>query len=320
MKNSERRKKNEAYLEFAQAYLERTQIQSTVNLAETESTPEDTQMAVQNTGGYNVKTELLVENDHVLVGCSSVIGRRQSQQDSVTIPCDTQLLVEERPKFLCVLSDGMGGLRGGEQATACATQTLFDDYYRIMWRHCTHSYLDFFRAEAEKINTLVRGLKDENGAPLQAGATLIAAAVDGEELHFLNIGDSRIYLVRDGKMLQLTHDQNYLTRLMEKVRNGEITEQEALSHPKREALISYCGIRELSMVEINLQPLQLKSGDVIVLCSDGLYRLLSRQEMIDVLQETAEDMNLAAFKLTAAATDKNFRGQDNTSVILIKIK
>ena len=125
---------------------------------------------------------------------------------------------------------------------------------------------------------------------------------------------------RDGKMLQLTHDQNYLTRLMEKVRSGEITEQEALSHPKREALISYCGIRELSMVEINLQPLQLKSGDVIVLCSDGLYRLLSRQEMIDVLQETAEDMNLAAFKLTAAATDKNFRGQDNTSVILIKIK
>lgn len=71
MKNSERRKKNEAYLEFAQAYLERTQIQSTVNLAETESTPEDAQMAVQNTGGYNVKTELLVENDHVLVGCSS---------------------------------------------------------------------------------------------------------------------------------------------------------------------------------------------------------------------------------------------------------
>lgn len=164
MKNSERRKKNEAYLEFAQAYLERTQIQSTVNLAETESTPEDAQMAVQNTGGYNVKTELLVENDHVLVGCSSVIGRRQSQQDSVTIPCDTQLLLEEHPKFICVLSDGMGGLRGGEQASACATQTLFDDYYRIMWRHCTHSYLDFFRAEAEKINTLVRGLKDENGA------------------------------------------------------------------------------------------------------------------------------------------------------------
>lgn len=91
----------------------------------------------------------------------------------------------------------------------------------------------------------------------------------------MNIGDSRVYLVRDGKMLQLTHDQNYLTRLIEKVRNGEITEQEALSHPKREALISYCGIRELSMVEINLQPLQLKSGDVIVLCSDGLYRLLS---------------------------------------------
>ena len=123
MKNSERRKKNEAYLEFAQAYLERTQIQSTVNLAETESTPEDTQMAVQNPGGYNVKTELLVENDHVLVGCSSVIGRRQSQQDSVTIPCDTQLLLEDHPKFLCVLSDGMGGLRGGEQASACATQT-----------------------------------------------------------------------------------------------------------------------------------------------------------------------------------------------------
>ena len=57
----------------------------------------------------------------------------------------------------------------------------------------------------------------------------------------------------------------------------------------------------------SIAAVQLKSGDVIVLCSDGLYRLLSRQEMIDVLQETAEDMNLAAFKLTAAATDKKFQ-------------
>lgn len=92
-----------------------------------------------------------------------------------------------------------------------------------------------------------------------------------------------------------------------------------MNHPKREALISYCGIKQLKIKEMNLKPLKLMSGDIILMCSDGLYRLLSRQEIIEILHDSTDDMNLAAYKLTAAATDKNFRGQDNTSVILINI-
>ena len=125
-------------------------------------------------------------------------------------------------------------------------------------------------------------------------------------------------MIRNGNILQLTHDQNYLSVLNEKVRNGEITQEEAVSHPKKEALISYCGITELKMKEINLRPVEMMQGDMVLMCSDGLYRLLSEREMLDIATKTSNDMNLAAYKLTAAATNKNYRGQDNTSVILIK--
>ncbi len=322
----ERRRKNEEYQEFfnkfSQEEMQIAKENELNNQGETDipdKPAEKTFLEKQAEEFSNIKTELILDDLPVSVGFSSVIGKREYQQDSVKIPNDDELMYKDKPKFLCVLSDGMGGLSGGEIASNIATDTMFDCYYKKVWKKENISYLDFFNDVSEKINQKVLELTDKNGEPMRAGATLIVAAVDNDEMHFLNIGDSRIYLVRNDKMLQLTHDQNYLTTLMSKVESGEITQQQALNHPKREALISYCGIKQLKIKEMNLKPLKLMSGDIILMCSDGLYRLLSRQEIIEILHDSTDDMNLAAYKLTAAATDKNFRGQDNTSVILINI-
>lgn len=267
----------------------------------------------------SIKTEIFFDDEIVSIGASSVIGKREYQQDSLIIPKQEQTSKDGKAKCLCVLSDGMGGLSGGEKASAIATKTMFNHYYQKVWNSNEKvSYLDFFNTEAHIVNDKILELTDENGNPLHAGATMIAVAIDDNEMNFLNVGDSRIYIIRNGKMTQLTHDQNYLTVLMKKVKDGEITLEEAKSHPKREALVSYCGIKELKIKEITLKPVELLPNDVIMLCSDGLYRLLSDAEVVDIVGKTFNDMSLAAYKLTNAANNKNHRGQDNTSVILIK--
>jgi len=265
-----------------------------------------------------MKTEIVSDDLPVSVAMSSVIGKRKSQQDSVIIPDYKKITYDNKTRFICILSDGMGGLSGGELASQTVTQNMFRDYYESVWKSDKPQYFDFLNREADKVNEKVLELTDENGNPLNAGATVVAVIVDENEMHFLNIGDSRIYIIRDGRIYQITHDQNYFSVLMEKVNNEEITLEEAKSHPKREALISYCGIKQLKIKEINLKPVQMKKGDAILLCSDGLYRALSDTEMCDIVSASGRDSNIAAYKLIAAAMDKNYRGQDNTSVVLIK--
>lgn len=337
MNKEERRRKAQEYAEFAEhfsraqnnndgqtPYTSAGGFQKTV-LGDDVASSEEAVGAVLVTNGAekdktfgNLKTELFFDDLPISVAQSSVIGRRKSQQDSVIIPKNDQLTYEDKPKLICILSDGMGGLNGGELASQTVTANFFKDYYSAVWKQKDVSYIKFFSEEADKVNRQVLDLCDEDGNPLHAGATLIAVAIDNYDMHFLNVGDSRIYMIREGNILQITHDQNYLTVLMEKVENGEISIDEALSHPKKEALISYCGIKELKIKEINLKPVKMRRGDVILLASDGLYRLLSENEILEIVTTTSNDLNLAAYKLTAAATNKNHRGQDNTSVILIK--
>lgn len=293
------------------------------------SEPEDTIIPQAITNSYENMTQdyfdqptqnmfIDEEEQPVRVGKSSVIGKRQYQQDSVVIPPDDKLLFSGKRKFICALSDGMGGLSGGELASTIATKTLVEDYYKNIWNSDYQKYADFFRNESYKINDEILELKDSDGNPMRSGATLISCIVDDDNLYVLNIGDSRIYLARDNQFHQLTHDQNYYSRLLKMVQNGEISLADADSHPKKEALISYCGIKELTLIETNPQPIKLYKGDVIVMCSDGLYRLLDEQEILQLLQD-GDDMNYLAYQLTNAANKKEFRGQDNTSVITIKI-
>lgn len=268
----------------------------------------------------DIKTEILMENAPAQIGASSVIGKRKSQQDSVIYPDEKSMFIDDKSHFICALSDGMGGLSGGERASKIAVSVIFEDFYKIFGKgESKISYERFFDYASDKINDMVLNLTDEQGNPIRSGATLVSVIVDDNDLYYLNIGDSRIYLFRDGELSQLTKDQNYLSILMEKVADGEITEDQAYTHPKKEALISYCGIKELTHKEMNDRPLKLKTNDVIMLCSDGLYRLMSKEEIGTVLSESSGDMNMAAYRLTAAVNTKNYRGQDNTSVILIKI-
>ena len=267
-----------------------------------------------------VNTEnVIAENLPFSIGVSSVIGKRKSQQDSVFVPDVSKTMREGKPRFLCIVSDGMGGLASGDVASKTAVASLSAAYYSEMWNSDKKVDRVYFVEKANEINEAILDISDAAGNHAKTGATLIAVEVNGDEFNFVNVGDSRIYFFRGGKSFQLTHDQNYLSRLMGMVAAGEITEQEALSHPKKEALISFCGIDELKLVETNVKPIELMDEDIIVLCSDGLYRLLNEQEILEIIESAENDMSMAAYRLTQAANNKNYRGQDNTSVVVIKI-
>ena len=148
-----------------------------------------------------------------------------------------------------------------------------------------------------------------------AGTTLVAASVLPDGLRFVSVGDSHIYLLRKNKLYQLNRDHNYFSELLEEVKAGRMTMEQARSHPERAHLTSFVGIRELELVDYNISPVPLRPGDRVLLCSDGLFKTLSLQEITAVLLSAKEEE--AQDALLAAVREKGKRKQDNVTVVLL---
>lgn len=249
-----------------------------------------------------------LETDSTEVFCVTSIGTRRNQQDSVQTKADEQCTV-------CVVCDGMGGLSGGERASALAASG--------MCRHlmeCAPSAdipTEMGRV-ALSLNEEIKDFQDANGQKIEAGTTLTAISIRSAELFWCSIGDSHIYLQRDGLLNQLNIDHNLGTQLDQMALAGTITQEEANSHPQRAALTSYLGIQELTLISGNHTPLHLQKGDVILQCTDGLYRCLSDNAINQILQAT-DDLKQAAESLKDEAL-KVPGAHDNTTVVLTRYK
>lgn len=249
----------------------------------------------------------------VYIGTSSVIGQRKEQQDA--IKSDTFYSYAENGKAISVLCDGMGGLTGGEKASALCSSIVYDTF------HSDEKFASvpmFYKAVISRSDEEVKAMKNADGSQiLGAGTTLISVVIEDDRLYWASVGDSRIYIIRGNDILCITKDHNYSMLLNEKVKNGEITQEEADKDPQKEALISYIGIGGVSYIDMNSKEFCLANGDHIVLCSDGLYRSLSENEIKQVVLSFGDDVQQAAEALTWLALSKNKRNQDNTSVVVI---
>ena len=132
-----------------------------------------------------------------------------------------------------------------------------------------------------------------------------------------------MYIFRNGEFIQTTKDQNYYTVLCEKRNAGQITEEEFLKEQERgDALVNYLGIGALSLIDSNSEPLRLKPNDRLIICTDGLYRMLSDKELVEIL-DSAYDVQTILQQLELAvrksSEEKNLR-RDNMTVSLIKVK
>ena len=251
----------------------------------------------------------------VSISFASVIGSRDSQQDYVLTP-QTYGIPEELQRErgeLVVLCDGMGGMRGGANASQTCCRVMMESYYEGPPEEPN----EFFQHAIRKADKAVAALTDESGRPMNAGTTLLAVIVKDGLVYWASVGDSRIYRIRNRKLEMLTRDHNYLMRLMERVRLGEISEGTALNDPNREALISYIGIGNVELMDIYATGQELGWDDVILMCSDGLYKSLSRNEISAIVHSSIAGKEPVTDALISAALAKKWIRHDNISVAVI---
>ena len=221
-------------------------------------------------------------------------------------------LVGPRGSFFLV-ADGMGGAAAGEVASAMAAELIHQHMANAWGADSDVSAQRFaFRMKeaVEVANSRINGYTREHPEVRGMGTTCTAAGVFGTDLYLCQIGDSRGYLVRDGKASQITKDQSLMQRLMDA---GELTEEEAEVSERKNIILQALGPEPRVKVDLTHQP--LRRGDLLVLCSDGLSGQVKRDEFAEL---AAKHTDLAA--LCGALIDlANERGgPDNITAIAVR--
>ena len=243
------------------------------------------------------------------VGQASDVGLvREGNEDSIRVhaPLDAGQLRAKGRLFL--LADGMGAHAAGEQASRMAVEILATEYYaddgpsleKALERGVQKANLQIYQL----------GHASRNGhGPM--GTTLTAVAVNGRYAHIAHVGDSRAYLVRNNGVAQLTTDHSTVAEM---VRMRMITEAQARTHPNRNALSRCVGMTPLLKVDMIRQ--ELLPQDVLVLCSDGLWSLVTDSEIGAI----AEDHPPPTACDTLIELAKSRGGDDNISAIVVRIQ
>lgn len=243
------------------------------------------------------------------IGTSSIIGTRSKQEDTI-------FGYGSGSRAIAVICDGMGGLEGGELASQAAVKSLVGAWFDAKE---IEDIPQFFKDEAIRADEKVFLQENEKGERIQAGTTMAAVIIRNNELYWLSVGDSKIYIVRGEEIMAVCREHNYRLALEQRLKQGTLTPQEyAAEEHHAGALISYLGMGNVSLMDRNLQPFLLEDGDIILLSSDGLYRSLTEENILMVISENRENMQHTAEALTAKALGDKTSGQDNTSVVILE--
>lgn len=245
-----------------------------------------------------------------LPGNAQHVGARQEQQDSFAFsdPADKKFLAHGG--LLALVSDGMGGLSNGHQASLAAVRAFLSEYERKTPEEKIPAAMNrSLQAAFEVVNGLNRS------AAGQSGATLVAAVAHGEQLYWVSVGDSRLYLVRGGRVVQLNRDHNYREKLLDQVAADQLSLADAMSHPEREHLTSYLGMVGSPEVDGNVRPFLLEPDDQVVLCTDGIYRVTSEQDFVKAF---ARNPSEGCEALKAIVLSRASQQQDNLTVIAFR--
>lgn len=253
------------------------------------------------------------ENSAFQLAALSLIGDREEQQDSIGYSL-------KNDEGLVVVCDGMGGHKGGKIASNLAVQVFLECYSKNQFdSNNVRGLIEASHIADEKISQL----KDQYGELLKAGSTLVSILIKNKKLLWCSIGDSRAYLIRNSEMVQLTQDHNYHTVLIEKLNAGLIDSIEFKREDERgEALISFLGIGNLTLIDYNITPFELQTEDKIIIMSDGLYKIVNDSEIARILDNFNNiDEAVQALEMKAKKKTKNLQfSRDNMTIAIIKIK
>jgi len=209
---------------------------------------------------------------------------------------------------LAVVADGMGGYEGGQEASRLAVETVRSVYDNAFGADPQATLVEAFASAHQNIQRFAI----EHPQFYGMGTTCTAAAIVERQLYFAHVGDSRLYLIRGKNISRLTRDHSYVGRLVE---SGIVRSEDAESHPQRHILTAALGSGRDITPHIPEHPLPLEEGDVLLLCSDGLWGLVGDQELASIVQ--ADPPAEACQKLVTLALERG--GPDNITALVLRI-
>ncbi len=246
-------------------------------------------------------------------GKTDVGRRRKLNEDNLLIDRDIDLYA---------VCDGMGGHNAGEVASKMAIETLHafitksqGEEKDITWPYGLEPHLSF---EANRLKTAIKlankrifKAADNREDYTGMGTTLVAALVNDGMLTVGNAGDSRVYMVRAGKLTQLTRDDSWVSAAWAE---GILSSDEIDRHPLRNVITKAVGAKV--DIELETSEHKLADGDIVLLCSDGLHAMITDEKILALLHPLPGSLEKTADVLIDAANEAG--GKDNVSVVLLK--
>ena len=233
-------------------------------------------------------------------------GARRYQQDSHGM---TPVMNGEG--VFAIVADGMGGLSGGEQVSQQIVMQALNHMADITSGQARIALPEML----SRINGAVNKMLGPDGL-YKSGSTLVAVLVVRDRLRWISVGDSRIYLYRDGWMNQLTQDHDLLQEWMPDILSGKRSYAEALADPEGKKLTSFIGMGELKYIDSCTSPIRILPGDRIVLMSDGVYNAVPAETMADILRKNPDVQRAAGMLHKAVRAAANPHQDNYTAEIL----
>lgn len=240
------------------------------------------------------------------------VGRQRQHNE------DSYLVADEPGLFL--VADGMGGHAAGEIASRIAVDSISEFILHTKEDDGTwpHAYDEHYKRSTNRLmaavrlaNTRVLEAMRKDARLRGMGTTVVACLADDDMMSFAHVGDSRAYLIRAGSLSRITNDHSWV---FEQVQAGMLTEAEAEKHPLRNVITRALG-GALSVTP-DASEVETRSGDVYLLCSDGLTGMVPEDEIRDIVDKNTDDLEKACQVLIDTANERG--GLDNVTAILVK--
>ena len=252
------------------------------------------------------------------VSSQSDIGcLRQNNEDSFGYwePDDDQEFL--RKGRLAVVADGMGGYEGGQEASRLAVETLVAVYRDFGGDDPQQALVEALQAAHEQIRQYSFAHPELRGMGTTCTAAAIVRVADGraqhDALYYVHVGDTRLYLIRDGQITRVTRDHSYVGRLVEA---GMISAEQAEHHPQRNILTAALGTNPDLIMDSPGQPEPLRPDDVLVICSDGLWGQVHDAEILALVEDRSAEQ--AGHELIGLARERG--GPDNITVEILRLR
>lgn len=242
------------------------------------------------------------QESEILIGNAQSMGRRTEQDDYFASTVT-------RVGTLAVLADGISGVAHGRMASTLAVSMFSREFLKL---DDAGDIPGFFHKAALISN---RSIIEQLGGAI-GGTTLISTVICNHRLYWGAVGDSLILLFREGEFLHINAKDTFESVLESRYLAGEIGREDVSSNPMKNQLTNYLGYAGFQSMEIG-EPIPLEPGDVVVLCSDGIYDALTEVEMEQILMKGLSPQD-SAEEMIACVERKSYKHQDNATVLILK--